>query len=370
MTLAGAAAALLWLAILLVPWRPWRASPALDSDPRCRKERLDDVTVLVPARNEALVLPRTLAALSTQAPGMRVVLVDDQSADETASIARAAGVTLIPGSALPEGWSGKLWALEQARLEARTDYVMLLDADIALESGIVATLLALMKRDGIAFASLVPQPRFEGFWEKLLMPAFVFFFALLYPFRLSNSPRSRIAAASGGCVLAERRVLDAIGGFAALRGALIDDCTLARCVKRAGFRTWIGYTHSALGLRSYEFRDVWSMVERTAYTQLRCSPAWLLVCTALMLLAFWAPAVAVMHPHGMALPFGLLASFAMWISYLSTLRFYGLSPLWALALPLTGALFLAMTWGSALRYYRRRAPPWRGRGTDFAFPQR
>jgi hypothetical protein len=194
------------------------------------------------------------------------------------------------------------------------------------------------------------------------MPAFVYFFALLYPFHLSNSPRSRIAAASGGCVLLERRALEAIGGFAALKGALIDDCTLAACVKRAGFRTWIGLTHSARGLRSYsELGMIWSMVERTAYTQLRYSPVWLGICTAALVLAFWVPLAALGSADTRVRACGVAALFAMMASYVPTLRFYGRFPGWTLALPAIGTLYLAMTWSSAFRYYRRERARWKGR---------
>jgi hopene-associated glycosyltransferase HpnB len=360
MLVLAAAAAALWCALLVLPWRPWRAEPALESDPVLGVEPVFDVTALIPARNEAQALARCLAAVRSQVS--RVVVVDDQSTDDTAAIADAAGAALVRGEALPAGWSGKVWALEQGRARIDTDHLLLLDADIELEPGIVPTLLAKMKREEIAFASLVPRPGLDGFWAKLLMPAFVWFFALIYPFRLSNSPRSRVAAASGGCIIVERAALEAIGGFGALKGALIDDCALAALVKRACHSTWIGFTRSAQSTRGYEgLAGTWSMVERSAYTQLRYSPAWLFACTALMLLAFWVPALAVVDVDPVVRAVGLVAIIAMVCSYLPTLRFYRLSPLWALALPLTGSLFLAMTWTSALRYYRRERARWKGR---------
>lgn len=359
MLVLAAAAAVLWWALLLVPWRPWRANPVLDSlGPEIVSPSA--VTALIPARNEAALVARCVAGVRAQ--GVSAVVVDDQSDDDTAAIARAAGATVVRGEGVPAGWSGKVWALEQGRAQVTSEYVLLVDADIELSPGIAPALLARMQREGIAFASLVPQPRFESFWEKLLMPAFVYFFALLYPFHLSNSPRSRVAAASGGCVIVERRALEAIGGFAALKGALIDDCTLARCVKRAGFTTWIGLTHSARSLRPYAaLSDVWSMVERSAYTQLRYSVGWLCACTVLMLLAFWAPVVALFDASIAVQALGLAAIAAMIASFLPTLRFYRLSPAWALALLVIATLFLAMTWTSALRYYRRERARWKGR---------
>ena len=360
MTVLAAAAAILWLAILLLPWRPWRADLALDAKPS--QSPLGNVTALIPARNEAPVLPETLAALKAQGGALAIVVVDDQSSDATAEVARSRGAHVIAGAPVPSGWTGKVWALEQGRALLASEYVLLLDADIALAPGTVAALLGKVQREGLAFASLVPQPRFEGFWEKLLMPAFVYFFALLYPFRLSNAPASRITAASGGCVLAERRVLDAIGGFGALKGALIDDCALAACVKRAGFRTWIGLTHSARSLRPYpRLADIRSMVERTAYTQLRYSPLWLALCTAALALAFWIPVVAIAAPDVWVRTYGVAAFAGMFASYVPTLRYYGRSSGWGFALPVIGTLYLAMTWCSALRYYRCERARWKDR---------
>lgn len=357
-----AAAALLWYALLLAPWRPWRADLVFDAQAAPDDETLAGVTALIPARNEGLVLRESLQALQAQGAGFHVIVVDDQSCDGTADIARTAGATVVAGQAVPPGWTGKLWALEQGRRCVRTEYLLLLDADVALEPGTVATLLAKMRRERIAFASVVPRPRFDGFWEKLLMPAFVYFFGLLYPFHLSNSARSRVAAASGGCILLERRTLEEIGGFAAFRAALIDDCTLARRIKAAGHRTWVGLTHSALGLRSYpRLAHVWAMVERTAYTQLHYCVAWLLACTALMMLAFWVPVIGLFYSDMIVQGLALAALVAMALSYLPTLAFYRRSMAWALTLPLIATLYLAMTWSSALRYWGHERARWKGR---------
>jgi hopene-associated glycosyltransferase HpnB len=362
MTVLVAAAALVWWAILLAPWRPWRVDNVLDAERSPTSARLDHITVLIPARNEAPVLGECLAALRAQAPGLRIVVVDDESSDATADIARAAGAHVIAGRPVPPGWSGKVWALEQGRAHVGTDYVLLVDADVALAPGTVSTLFARMHADAIALGSIYPVPLFQGFWDKLLMPAFVYFFALLYPFRLSNSPRSRIAAASGGCILLERRALEAIGGFSAIKDALIDDCGLARCVKAAGFRTWIGLTHSARGLRAYgSLAAIRAMVERTAYTQLRYSIAWLLACTAIMVLAFCVPLAALLQGERQVQALALVALAGMAATYMPTLRFYERSPSWALLLPLIGGLYLGMTWCSALAFYRNERARWKGR---------
>jgi hopene-associated glycosyltransferase HpnB len=211
-------------------------------------------------------------------------------------------------------------------------------------------------------ASVMAAPRFGSFWERLLLPAFVYFFKLLYPFQLANGSRTRVAAAAGGCVLIERRVLDGIGGFAALRGALIDDCTLARLAKQAGFATWIGLTHAAFSVRaSSHLADVWNMVARTAFTQLRYSTLWLLACTGTMALVFAVPVAGLVAAEGPARAAAGIACAALCVTYVPTLRYYGLHWLRALALPAVAALFLAMTWTSALRYWRGTRSAWRGR---------
>jgi hopene-associated glycosyltransferase HpnB len=215
---------------------------------------------------------------------------------------------------------------------------------------------------GFHLVSLTAEPRLASFWERLLLPAFVYFFRLLYPFRLSNGPSRHVAAAAGGCVLVERRVLEAIGGFAALRGALIDDCTLARLAKDAGFRTWIGLTRSARSRRpAATLRSVWEMVARTAFTQLRYSAVLLLACTLLMLLAFAVPVAGALAGDTTVrlVAAGTLAT--MCATYLPLLRYYDLGALRAVTLPAAALLFLLMTWSSALRYWRGTRSSWKGR---------
>ena len=199
-------------------------------------------------------------------------------------------------------------------------------------------------------------------WERLLIPAFVYFFKLLYPFRLVADPRSRVAGAAGGCILLETRCLEAIGGFERLRGALIDDCTLARHVKRLGLPVWLGLSRAVRSARRSEgLEEVRDMVARTAYTQLRCSPAWLLGCTVALVLAFVVPVLALAVGGPGARAAAALALVAMATSYAPTLRFYQLSPARAALLPVSGFLFLWMTWISALRHWRGEGARWRGR---------
>lgn len=406
--LLSAAGAAVWVGRLLLPWRPWLCRETLEPLPEPLTgigRDLTDVTAVIPARDEAALIGACLRSLAGQGRGIRVVVVDDGSSDGTAEAARQAGhaaglsIEVVKGKPLPDGWTGKLWALEQGTRRVRTPLTLLMDADIALGPGTVAALLGKREREGAVLVSLMATPWMEGFWEKLLMPAFVYFFKLLYPFALSNSPRSRVAAAAGGCVLLDTDLLRDIGGLAAIRGRVIDDCALAERVKerlrqeggthgprasseaepgqaaheeRPG-RTWIGLSHGARSLRSQGgLAGIWNMVARTAFAQLRYSVLLLGACTVAMLVAYWGPVT------GAAAALGLLSSAGpdpggatAWISgvglaalavgYLPTLRFYGRSPLWVLLLPAIGTLYLFMTWSSAVRHWRGEGARWKGR---------
>lgn len=327
---------------------------------------LQGVTALIPARNEASLIRQSLRALESQGSNLRVVVVDDQSDDGTAEVARdtlGQNLLVVSGKTLPVGWSGKLWAMEQGRHHIDTPYTLLMDADIELSSGIAASALHKMKNDKLHFLSLMATPALRSFWERLLMPAFVYFFKQLYPFHLSNSRFPSIAAAAGGFILLETRLLEEIGGFATIKNALIDDCTLARRVKEKGNRTWIGLTHSVHSMRAYPgLTEIWNMVERTAFTQLNYSIAYLLICTALMFIGFVVPAVALLwQPGGITNTLSLFTLAVMSMNYVPTLRFYRCTPAWILTMPAVGALFLLMTWSSAFRYWRGQRAQWRGR---------
>lgn len=353
--------------ILLLPWFPWTAEPYLDSDQTLGDTLLNEVTALIPARNEATQIRRNLPALMSQGRGLNVIIVDDQSTDSTAKVATNLvnrKLIVVPGEPLLDGWSGKLWALEQGRQHIKTRYTLLIDADIELLPGIVATALNRMKHHGYHLLSLMASPHMTSFWEKLLMPAFVYFFKLLYPFRLSNSRFPGVAAAAGGFILIETKLLNDMGGFGAIREALIDDCSLARRVKAMKCKTWIGLTHSVHSLRPYNsVAEIWNMVTRTAFTQLHYSLVVLLGCTALMLIVFAVPLIGLFwHPWSLASTLAAGALICMMISYLPTLRFYRRAPSWALAFSVIGMLFLAMTWTSALRYWQGETAQWRGRG--------
>ncbi|MDX1487447.1 MAG: glycosyltransferase [Acidiferrobacterales bacterium] len=359
-------ATIIWLAVFLLAASPWRIREVLDVDEPASDADLSDIAVLIPARNEADTIVTTLHGLDTQGRGLKTVLVDDQSSDATSAIARRTArheLRIVAGQPLPPGWAGKLWALEQGRMHLDRPLTLLLDADIDLAPGLVPALREKMQRDQVQFVSVMATLRMRAFWEKLLMPAFVFFFRLLYPFRLSNDPRwRRVAAAAGGCILLETRLISDMGGFVALRSALIDDCALARLAKSRGARTWVGLTHSAHSMRSYrDLGSIWNMVARSAFTQLGYSTALLLACTLVFATAFWLPWAALSFPNTGAKILAGLALVMMVIAYLSTLRFYGLSSAWALAMPLIGTLYLAMTWTSAIRYWRGQRSRWKDR---------
>ncbi len=363
--LATVPGAVLWLIILLLPWRPWSTRERLESGPSSEPVHLSDITVLIPARNEADGIGRTLTALERQGPGLAVVVIDDQSEDDTAGAARTAGpagIRVIEGKALPDGWTGKLWALEQGLAEVNTKYTLLLDADIEVRDGIVGRMFELLRIRDVKMVSLMATLSMVGLWEKLLMPSFIYFFKLLYPFHLANSSSSRVAAAAGGTVLIETGVLREIGGFAALKDELIDDCALAAKVKAAEHGTWVGLSHSVVSHRRYPtLRSIWNMVARTAYTQLQYSPVILVGCVLALLWTFVLPLAGLFAPDPTARTAAIVAGVTAAVTYLPTLIYYRRSPAWALMLPIVGTLYLAMTIDSARRYSKGIRSEWRGR---------
>lgn len=364
------AAATLWLLTLLAPWRPWSTRERLErsddpTDIELTDIDLSDVTVLIPARNEASVIGRTLNALRAQGRGLKVVIVDDQSTDDTADVvARVGGgdVTLVRGSPIRPGWTGKLWAQEQGRAYLERPLTLLLDADIELAPGLIRTLRSKLVAEQKGLVSLMAELPMETFWEQFLLPAYVFFFKLLYPFRLSNAAFPHVAAAAGGCILLQTKVLTELGGFGALRGALIDDCALARLVKSRGYRLWLGLTRSAKSVRAYGGpRAIWNTVARTAFTQLQYSIGWLLACTAVMAVAFLGPVAGLAAGSFTVKGVAGGAWLVMAGIYYPTLRFYGVRGIYAVALPLIGIVYLGMTWGSAVRFWRGERSRWKGR---------
>jgi hopene-associated glycosyltransferase HpnB len=356
----------IWLIVLLLPWRPWSVGEALEADSSDYEQTdLSDITVVIPARNEEEFIGKTLEALSHQGRGLNVIVVDDESTDGTLAIVRQSNLQalkVVRSDSLPAGWTGKLWAQEQGLKQVGTPYTLLLDADIVLRPGMIKSLKNKQAAENVSFVSLMAVLRFESFWEKLLMPAFVFFFKMIYPFALANRPDSKMATAAGGCIFVETDVLRQIGGMASIKDALIDDCTLARTVKSAGYKIWMGLTHGVLSQRPYRsLRDIWDMVARTAYTQLYYSMTLLLICTLSMLAMYWLPAFGLFYFQGGAVLLSFLAILLMVLIYSPVLRFYAFNPAWGFILPLTASLYLLMTWTSAIRYWKGERSRWKGR---------
>jgi hopene-associated glycosyltransferase HpnB len=356
---------LAWPFILLLPSKPWSTRERLDNDDSSPETDLSDITVLIPARDEAASISRTLAALEQQGQNLAVIVIDDQSSDGTADLAKRSfhgNLRVLHGNELPEGWVGKLWALEQGRQVATSELIVLLDADIDLAPGTVGALRSKLKAENLDLVSLMAELRMQKLWEKILSPAFIFFFKLLYPFAVGNDPRSRLGVAAGGCVLLRAGTLQTIGGFSALKGSIIDDCELAKRVKQLGGKTWIGLTHSAKSQRPYpSLGSFWNMVARTAFTQLRYSVLLLLLTTFLMVLVFWCPAFGLTHRSMIARAVSWLGLVSMWAAYLPVVRFYRQNPLLVITLPVVALLYVLMTWSSAVRYWNGQRSMWKGR---------
>ncbi len=379
----GLAVLLAWAYLLAGHGSFWRTDQRLPPAPD--PPAWPAVVAVVPARDEADLLPRTLPSLLGQAyPGsFGVVLVDDASSDGTARVASSlagpgGGLRVVRGVDPPPGWAGKVWAMARGMAEAGApDYLLFTDADIVHPPESLAHLVRLAEARELDLVSQMARLRAETFWERAVVPAFVYFFAQLYPFRRVNRPGTRTAAAAGGCMLVRRDALEAAGGLPAIRGALIDDLALARLLKRRpGARgIWLGHGQGVASVRPHpRLADLWAMVARTAYTELRHSPP-LLVATVAGLLLVYAgpPAVGLAGLAGLGsggpAPLAAGAGLAAWAlmagSYVPTLRLYGLSPARALALPAVALLFAAMTVDSARRHHRGAGGAWKGRAGPF-----
>ena len=334
------------------------------------------VTAIIPARDEAACVGETVTSLLRQnyAGELRVILVDDQSRDATAQVAREAAASVgktdrlvvLSGCALPAGWTGKLWAQQQgvALVEEQPNpgaYLLLTDADIVYEPDAVSRLVARAETKGLVLASLMVKLRCESFAERMFIPAFIFFFQMLYPFAWANDPRHATAAAAGGCMLVRRDALCDAGGLAAIRGALIDDCALAKLLKTHG-PIWIGLTERVRSVRAYPaVADIRRMVARTAYAQLRYSPLLLAGTIAGLAMTYLAPVALALFADGIAQFLGIFVWASMALAFRPTLRFYGLSAFWGLALPAIAAIYMAFTLDSAYQHARGRGGMWKGR---------
>jgi hopene-associated glycosyltransferase HpnB len=377
MTLEIIAAATLaiWLYLLLARGWFWRARERDDANPPALPAIWPSVVAVIPARDEEENIREAVGSLLCQDyPGsFSIVLIDDDSRDGTAQAAREAAqaaqaddrLTVLRGQPLPKGWTGKLWAMKQgieaAALSPSPDYLLLTDADIVYSPDALKRLVARAQAGDLVLTSRMVKLRCESFAERALIPAFVFFFALLYPFAWVNRRDRATAAAAGGCMLVRRDALQQAGGIETIRGALIDDCALAQRLKRIG-PIWLGLTQNVHSIRAYpRLGDIRRMVSRSAYAQLRYSPLLLAGTLTGLALTYLAPPLLALFARGMPQALGALAWVLMALSFQPVLRFYRRSPLWGLALPAIALLYMAFTLDSAYQHVRGRGGSWKGR---------
>jgi hopene-associated glycosyltransferase HpnB len=346
-----------------------------DSLPAETLQEWPEIAAVVPARNEAATIGKAVESLLGQEyPGpFRLIVVDDHSDDGTVELARRVAenmqasqcAAIIVAKDLPEGWTGKLWALQQgveAASAGSAEYFWFTDADIVHEPDTLRRLVLRAERQKLELASLMVLLRAKSFAERLLMPAFLYFFLKLYPPRWIADAKSRKAGAAGGCVLLRRTALERVGGVAAIRSEVIDDCALARAVKSSGGAIWMGLTRKSVSLRSYEtFGEIRDLIARTAFTQLGYSGVVLMGTLLGMLITYIVPVVLTFSAQTAIWRLSLTAWALMAFTYLPAVRFYGLSPLWAPLLPVAAAFYAYATCLSAVRYWLGRGGQWKGR---------
>jgi hopene-associated glycosyltransferase HpnB len=358
-----------WVWLWLARGEYWRTDIRLPAAPV--PLAWPDVAIVVPARDEAAVLPETIPTLANQRyPGhVRLILVDDNSTDDTAALVarRWPAMTVVRPGEPPAGWAGKLWALAAGVQEAGdVDYLLFTDADIAHRPDSLSGLVAASEAYGYALVSQMARLRVRTGWERLIVPAFVYFFALLFPFRWSNTRGKRTAAAAGGCSLVRRTALERAGGLDAIHEAIIDDVALAKAIKRSGGTTFLGLADHVDSVRPYPgLGELWRMVARSAYAQLRYSFLILVGSVLGLGVIFWVPPAAAIGGAIVGDPWTAALGVAGWLLsaalYAPMLRYYRLPMLLALVLPLTATLYLGMTVDSAVRHYRGVGGAWKGR---------
>jgi hopene-associated glycosyltransferase HpnB len=363
--LLGFAPLLAWLYLLFGRGMFWLTRERDDRDAPL-PETWPSVVAVVPARDESDVIARSIGSVLAQdyKGSFRVVLVDDQSDDDTANVARGLNndkLTVMTGAPRPAGWTGKLWAVKQGVMAAGSpDYLWLTDADIAHTNNNLSKLVARAEAGKIALTTLMAKLHCGNAAERLLIPAFVFFFDMLYPFGWVNDPKNQTAAAAGGCMLVKRDALERAGGIDAIKGEIIDDCAMGRLMKAQG-PVWLGLTDRSVSARPYSFGDIRKMVSRSAYAQLGYSPLQLAGTVIGMILVYFAAPFVAIFAHGAAQLAGIAAWAAMVIAFAPMLRFYRLSPVIGLAMPLIGALYGLFTLDSAIQHWRGRGGMWKGR---------
>jgi hopene-associated glycosyltransferase HpnB len=367
----GTLTAVAWLYLIAFRGGFWRVR---EDDALVEPAAARSVVAVVPARDEADVIGRAVGSLLAQdyAGPLQIVVVDDHSGDNTAAAARDAAMkagasgrlSVIASEPMPPGWTGKLWAVSQGVAAAQAhdpDYLLLTDADIVHARHNLAGLVARAEAGGYELTSLMVRLHCASGWERLLIPAFVWFFFMLYPPRWVADPRARTAAAAGGCMLIRRDALERIGGIDSIRGEIIDDCALARRVKAQG-RVWLGLAHDTCSIRPYGAgRPIWHMIARCAFAQLGYSVAALIGMVAALTLIFVAPPLLLLSGSGVAMAFGAAAWLAMSLAYVPMLRFYRCSVWLAPLLPLIALFYTAATIGSAVQFWRGRGGSWKGR---------
>ena len=333
------------------------------------------VVAIVPARNEAETIARTVESLVKQDyPGeLQVVVVDDHSEDRTGALAGEAAeragaselVLILQGAALESGWTGKLLAMQQgveSGIAREAEYFWFTDADIEHAPDTLRRVVQRAKREKLDLVSLMALSQVNSLAERLLIPPFLYFFLKLYPPSWTANRKWKTAGAAGGCILLKRTALERIGGLESIRGQVIDDCTLARAVKRSGGGIWMGLTRKSVSLRTYRsFTEIQDLIARTAFTQL--SYSWLLLAVTLlgMTATYLLPVIFTFSARPVIWRLGLAAWALMAITYLPTVKFYRMSPLWAAALPAAAAFYTYATWISAVRYWLGRGGQWKGR---------
>ena len=372
LNLIACTALAVWIYLIAARGGFWTVTVRDDGGPA--PKRWPKVAAVIPARDEADGVGETIRSLLAQDyPGQcSIVLVDDQSTDGTADVSRRAAtelgaadrLTVLAGTALPDGWTGKLWAMKQgidAAAGREPTYLLLTDADIVYERDALTRLVAKAEDRALVLTSWMVQLRCETFAERALIPAFVFFFEMLYPFAWVNRRENPAAAAAGGCMLARRDALAAAGGIESIRGALIDDCALAQRMKTQG-PIWLSLTERAHSTRPYPgFEDIRRMVVRSAYAQLRYSPVLLAGTVIGMAIIYLAPVLLALFGHGFARTAGCVAWAAMAIVFQPILRFYGLTPFWGPFLPAIALVYMAFTLDSAYQNAQGRGGLWKGR---------
>lgn len=371
---------IIWLGLICFWGGFWQTSERLEESNN-KLNQYPSVTAIIPARNEGEVIGISLESLLIQEyPGkISLILVDDQSSDQTAQIAediannlnKTNQLKIISGQPLPRGWSGKLWAMQQGinyaqNQSLKPDYFLFTDADIKHSPDSIQQLVTKAEQEKLELVSLMVLLRTESIWEKFLIPAFVFFFGKLYPFPWVNNPDKKTAAAAGGCILISEKALSSIGGMEVVRQALIDDCALAAAVKGKYPRIWLGLTQTVRSLRPYDTLDtIWDMVARTAFTQLNYSFLLLIPTILGMALVYLTAPISIVvglwQGKILLMVVGLLTWGLMAFSYLPTLRLYQLNWWWCLTLPGIAFLYTLMTIDSALRYWQGKGGAWKGR---------